>query len=149
MTKEMWKGPITISQFHIPGRTDQVKHTCGKHCKVTSSNCFLCPTNNPKPKRRFIYIINEEEKLQILTFKMIEQENVWHCCKTAGNEFLCDRLIIVAPLLMNSSFNDVSRVSESEAESHLPFVCHTDSPSYRKQASWESVLTQFSVCASA
>lgn len=44
--------------------------------KVTSSKCFFCLTNNPKPKDSSNTIINIKEKQAILKFKELKPGNI-------------------------------------------------------------------------
>ena len=46
--------------------------------KVLSSYCFYCLSNSPKHKDSLFTIINDKAKEQILTFKKLQPEYVWH-----------------------------------------------------------------------
>lgn len=59
--------------------------------KVTSSNCFFCPTNSPKLKDSSLTVNIDQEQQQILTFKKLEPpKNVHFCLKDDWIDQLMD-----------------------------------------------------------
>lgn len=44
--------------------------------KLTSSDCFSCPNNNPKSKDSSFTVISDKEKQLIQTFKKLKPGNV-------------------------------------------------------------------------
>ncbi len=48
--------------------------------KAMASDCLFCRTNSPKIKDIQFTIIQDKEKLQIITFKKLEAADVWPFC---------------------------------------------------------------------
>lgn len=54
----------------------EIAHHYFPEPKVTSSDCFFCPTSSPKPKESSFTIIKDKDKGQILTFKKLKWADV-------------------------------------------------------------------------
>ena len=70
----------SLSAKHFHHLVSKMPKKTFPETQVTSSHCFFCQTNNPKPKESSFNVRNDQEEQQILTFNKLEPEHFWHFC---------------------------------------------------------------------